>query len=72
MNFNLFDETAAAEYLGGNAPVSTRTLQRWRAEGSGPIFVKIGRLVRYRKPDLDNFLAKHAVGSTAEANHAAA
>jgi excisionase family DNA binding protein len=46
----------AARYL----RVSTRTLDRWRAEGIGPPSIKLpsgGR--RYRRADLDRWLAEH-------------
>ena len=53
----LYDEDAAGKYIGGAlSPISTRTLQRWRLEGVGPTYVKLGRLVRYRQSDLDAFL----------------
>lgn len=61
----MFSEGAAAAYIGGaDAPVSPRTLQRWRQEGVGPAFVKLGRAVRYRREDLDSFLANRTVTST--------
>jgi hypothetical protein len=53
----LLTETAAGIYIGGEEdPISERTLQRWRLERFGPAYVKIGRLVRYRKSALDAFL----------------
>ena len=33
--------------------ISTKTLYRWRVEGTGPKFVKIGKAVRYAFKDLD-------------------
>jgi len=61
----LYDEEAAARYIGGvNSPFSSRTLQRWRLEGTGPVFVKFGRLVRYRQSDLEHFLDESARKST--------
>ena len=61
----LFDEEGAAAYIGGdNSPISTRTMQRWRLEGVGPTFVKLGRMVRYRKSDLDAFLEARVRSST--------
>lgn len=35
--------------------VSRRTLQRWRAEGSGPRFIHIGGGVRYRFSDVADY-----------------
>jgi len=61
----LYDEEAAGRYIGGaKSPVSPRTLQRWRLEGIGPIYVKLGRLVRYRQTDLDRFLDESTRTST--------
>lgn len=61
----LYDERAAAAYLGGSeAPLSTRTLQRWRLEGFGPTYIKLGRLVRYRETDLDEFIHDRRFSST--------
>jgi len=37
--------------------VSVATLRRWRLEKRGPIFVKVGSLVRYRPEDLDSWVA---------------
>jgi hypothetical protein len=39
--------------------IAPRTLERWRAEGRGPQFVRIGRHVRYRKIDIQAFEAKN-------------
>ena len=63
----LFDETAAGAYLGGNEPFSVGTLRRWRGDGTGPPFIKMSRFVRYRKSDLDGFMASRCRRSTAEA-----
>ena len=53
----LFTEIEAGKYLGGtNAPIGVRTMQYWRATGTGPIFRKIGRHIRYAREDLDAFL----------------
>ena len=54
MNHELLPPADAGEYLGG-VPVST--LQWWRTVGRGPRFLKVGRAVRYRRADLDHFLA---------------
>lgn len=64
----LFDEQGAGVFLGGpDNPVSPRTMQRWRLEGVGPAFVKIGpRLVRYRRSELDAFLDGRVCQSTSE------
>ena len=58
----LFDQKAAAHLLG----VSVRTLERHRVAGTGPRFARLGRLVRYRKCDLADWVEKNSVGSTSE------
>jgi hypothetical protein len=68
----LYDEHEAGRYLGGSRPISARTLQRWRLEGCGPAFVRLGgRLIRYRGRDLDAFIAAGARRSTSDAGEAA-
>lgn len=42
----------AAEYV----RYPEETLRRWRSLGIGPMFVKAGRHVRYRKVSLDRWL----------------
>jgi excisionase family DNA binding protein len=47
--------------------LSERTLERLRVAGGGPVYVKAGRLVRYREADLENWIASRVVASTSEA-----
>ncbi len=55
----LLTPPAAAEYLG----VSVDTLSVWRCVGRYNIpFIKVGRLVKYRKSDLDAWLEKRLRG----------
>ena len=51
--------------------VSHRTLEDWRLRGGGPRFSKIGRSVRYRRIDLEEFLRQHSFENTAQARLAA-
>jgi predicted site-specific integrase-resolvase len=44
--------------------VSTRTLQAWRLRGNGPVFVKIGRSVRYKRRDIANWVRDNTLSST--------
>ena len=46
--------------------LSKPTLERLRLTGNGPAFVKLGRAVRYRKADLDDWLASRLVRSTSQ------
>lgn len=50
---SLLNEKEVAERLGR----SVKTVQKDRCYGSGPPFVKVGRLVRYRESDVDAYLA---------------
>jgi excisionase family DNA binding protein len=52
----------AAKYLG----LKAATLNKWRVYGEGPPFIKVGRLVRYRRADLDAYLSGRLVCSTSE------
>ena len=55
-NSMLFTRREAAAYLG----VAEQTLAVWKCTGRRSLpFVKIGRLVRYRKADLDAFILEH-------------
>ncbi len=46
--------------------VSGRTLERWRVEGSGPVFCRAGRKVLYRLEDVDAWLIASRRKSTCE------
>lgn len=37
------------------------TLTRWRFEGVGPPFVKLGKAVRYKREDLEAFIEANRV-----------
>jgi predicted DNA-binding transcriptional regulator AlpA len=53
----------AARYVG----LSVSTLNKLRGSGNGPVFMKLGRIVVYRREDLDDWLASKRVRSTSEA-----
>lgn len=57
----LVDQERAAALLGGLSP---RTLERWRAAGIGPRYIRCGRRVFYRPSDLGDFIERHARTST--------
>jgi excisionase family DNA binding protein len=50
-----------AHELASELGVGTQTLAQWRWQGVGPAFVKVGRLVRYRRSDVDAWLAANEV-----------
>jgi predicted DNA-binding transcriptional regulator AlpA len=49
--------------LARQANISTAVLRKWRREGKGPRFVKLGRLVRYLVRDVNTWLDDQAVGT---------
>jgi len=53
---------AAATYLG----LAESTLEKARVHGTGPKYVKLGRAVRYRIRDLDEWLEARTMNSTSE------
>jgi excisionase family DNA binding protein len=58
----LFNTQFAAQYLG----VTVSTLEVWRSTKRYPLpYVKVGRLVKYRRADLDAFLESRTVGAGA-------
>lgn len=58
----LYTPEEAARRLNSHA----RTLERWRTEGNGPRYVKIGRRVHYRREALDDWIIKQERGNTSE------
>lgn len=52
----------AATYLG----LAVSTLNKWRCHGGGPVFIKMGRAVRYRAVDLDAFIDGGRASSTTD------
>ena len=42
--------------------ISVASARRWRVEGRGPRFIKLGACVRYRAEDLDAWLASRPSG----------
>jgi hypothetical protein len=57
---HLIDERDAAKAL----CCSVAALRKWRLQGKGPAYCRIGRLVRYAEGDLQEFLAANRVQPT--------
>ena len=62
MNSTLLTPREAAEYR----KASPSTLAKERCKGDGPPFVKMGRSVRYRRADLDEWIAANIRRSTSD------
>ena len=57
LNLSAVDEKRAAKFLG----VAVQTLRNWRHQRRGPIYIKMGRSVRYQIEDLVGYLKKKRV-----------
>lgn len=62
------DQRAAGKFLGG---ISTKTMERWRIDGTGPVFRKLGRRVFYTEQDLLEWAASQKRTSTSDTRPAA-
>lgn len=58
----LLTTDAAAQYIG----VRRKTLEWWRLTGAGPQFIKMSRLVRYRRSDIDAWVESRIRQSTSD------
>jgi hypothetical protein len=58
---NLMTENEVSKRLN----VSLASLRRWRVLGRGPVYVKVGSLVRYQPEELQAWLASLPTGGTA-------
>ena len=59
---SLLKVTEAASYLG----LSPNTLNKWRTQGCGPQYIKLGRSIGYRVSDLEGWLDSHIRSSTSQ------
>jgi excisionase family DNA binding protein len=64
------DNQAASEFLDERGlcellSISTVTATKWRAKAKGPPYIKVGKLVRYRRSDVDAWLRQQTVGALA-------
>jgi len=55
---NLMTEEEVSKRLN----VSVASLWRWRLQSRGPLFIKVGSLVRYRPEDLESWLGVQPTG----------
>jgi len=59
-------EFLTTDQLAGVLGLKKNTLEGWRTQGRGPAFIKVGRAIRYRKTDIDDYLKNQTVRSTSE------
>lgn len=52
--------------------LSVSGLRKWRRNGSGPRYVRLGRLIRYRVADIQVWLDCHAVADSLDHHENAA
>ena len=50
----LYNEKETAKLLS----LSVKTLQRYRYNGGGPIYIKIGKSVRYKESDIEKYVSE--------------
>jgi predicted DNA-binding transcriptional regulator AlpA len=60
------DELIPAHRLPLYVGLAAQTLARWRCEGQGPAFLKIGRRVAYRAGDVRAWLRQRVRSNTIE------
>lgn len=65
MDNQLYSPARTAEIL----CVAAATLRKWRWEGKGPRYVKIGRKVAYREIDITVFIETKVRQSTSEVDN---
>ena len=50
----LYNEKETAKLLS----LSVKTLQRYRYTGGGPIYIKLGKSVRYKESDIEKYVSE--------------
>jgi hypothetical protein len=67
-----YGELLTPDQTSAKLKIAKQTLARWRVEGKGPKFVRLGNRVFYRAGDVEAFVTGHVFSSTAEADRTAA
>jgi excisionase family DNA binding protein len=52
------------EEVAGYLQVPVATLYAWRTKGTGPLAIRVGKHLRYRRADVDAWLEERATGQT--------
>jgi len=58
----LYNEKETAKLLS----MSVKTLQRYRYTGGGPIYIKLGKSVRYKESDIEKYVSERTRYITTE------
>ena len=58
----LYNEKETAKLLS----LSVKTLQRYRYTGGGPIYIKLGKSVRYKESDIEKYVSERTRYITTE------
>ncbi len=53
--------------LAARLNLSVRTLQAWRVKGGGPVFLRLGRAIRYRDGDVETWIGANSLAHTSQA-----
>lgn len=61
----IYEEVEAARFLS----VARSTLRHWRLTGHGPPFLKLNRMIRYRRQDLEGWLDARVQQTDQSPNH---
>ena len=60
------DETiVTSKAVAAHLQVGVQTLAKWRSEGRGPRYLRMGRAIRYRMSDIDEFIKNNVTEPTA-------
>jgi excisionase family DNA binding protein len=54
---DVMTEPETAEHIG----ISLSGLRKWRSDGRGPPYVRLGRLIRYRRTVVEEWLEKRMI-----------
>jgi excisionase family DNA binding protein len=58
------EKLLSTEEAAGFLNCQPQTLNRWRHEGKGPRYFKVGRLVRYSENQLKEWIGEHVFANT--------
>jgi hypothetical protein len=53
------DHIDTEQFTAASLDVSVSGMRKWRAQGKGPPYLRLGRLIRYRRLDVMRWLQEH-------------